>query len=215
MQPPFETGDLVEISGVTGYVQQLNMRTTILMTLDGNLAQIPNASVYKNILSNFTTNANRCENFVVGIGYDDAINEAQEIARKVLGGPPGRTERSRALGTGGQSGQRYSEPARLLLAQWPRVQLAEGALFGDPAGEARLSGPWHLDARRGPRGCLPARHSRHHARAEPTDAQGAVPGKRPPPKRGTKNSKSCRRKRKPVCTAKPPSSRSRRGRQDR
>ena len=36
MQPPFETGDLVEISGATGYVQQLNMRTTILMTLDGN-----------------------------------------------------------------------------------------------------------------------------------------------------------------------------------
>ena len=60
------------------------MRTTILMTLDGNLVQIPNASVYKNTLSNFTTNANRCENFVVGIGYDDAINEAQEIARKVL-----------------------------------------------------------------------------------------------------------------------------------
>ena len=36
MQRPFETGDLVEISGVTGYVQQLNVRTTILMTLDGN-----------------------------------------------------------------------------------------------------------------------------------------------------------------------------------
>ncbi len=84
MQPPFETGDLVEISGVTGYVQQLNMRTTILMTLDGNLVQIPNTSVYKSTLSNFTTNANRREDFVVGIGYDDAINEAQEIALKVL-----------------------------------------------------------------------------------------------------------------------------------
>lgn len=84
MQPPFETGDLVEISGVTGYVQQLNMRTTILMTLDGNLVQIPNTSVYKSTLSNFTTNANRREDFVVGIGYDDAINEAQEIALRVL-----------------------------------------------------------------------------------------------------------------------------------
>ncbi|WP_323705754.1 mechanosensitive ion channel family protein [Thiorhodovibrio frisius] len=88
IQRPFETGDLVEIAGVTGYVQQLNMRTTILMTLDGNLAQIPNATVYKSILSNFTTNANRREDFVVGIGYDDAINEAQEIARKVLADHP-------------------------------------------------------------------------------------------------------------------------------
>ena len=71
MQRPFETGDLVEVSGVTGYVQQLNVRTTILMTLDGNLVQIPNATVYKSNLRNFTTNTNRREDFVVGIGYDD------------------------------------------------------------------------------------------------------------------------------------------------
>ena len=37
----------------------------------------------KNNLCNFATNANRREDFVVGIGYDDSISEAQEIARKV------------------------------------------------------------------------------------------------------------------------------------
>ncbi len=88
LQRPFETGDLIEVTGVTGYVQQLNVRTTILMTLDGNMVQIPNASVYKNNLRNFTTNANRRENFVVGIGYDDSINEAQEIALEVLANHP-------------------------------------------------------------------------------------------------------------------------------
>ncbi len=41
MQQPFEKGDLVEVVGVTGYVQQLNVRTTVLMTLDGNLVQVP------------------------------------------------------------------------------------------------------------------------------------------------------------------------------
>jgi len=88
MQRPFETGDLVEVSGVTGYVQQLNMRTTILMTLDGNIVQIPNAGLYRSNLRNFTTTSNRREDFVVGIGYDDAISEAQEIARKVLADHP-------------------------------------------------------------------------------------------------------------------------------
>jgi small conductance mechanosensitive channel len=88
MQRPFETGDLVEVAGVTGYVQQLNVRTTILMTLDGNLVQIPNAAVYKKNLRNFTTNSNRREDFVVGIGYEDSINDAQEIARKVLANHP-------------------------------------------------------------------------------------------------------------------------------
>ena len=84
MQQPFEKGDRVEVVGVTGYVQQLNVRTTVLMTLDGNLVQIPNAAVYKTTVQNFTANPNRRENFVVGIGYDDAIDEAQAVALKVL-----------------------------------------------------------------------------------------------------------------------------------
>jgi small-conductance mechanosensitive channel len=88
MQRPFEMGDLVEVAGVTGYVQQLNVRTTILMTLDGNFVQIPNATVYKSNLHNFTTNSNRRERFDIGIGYDDSINDAQEIARKVLAEHP-------------------------------------------------------------------------------------------------------------------------------
>jgi small-conductance mechanosensitive channel len=88
LQRPFETGDLLEVSGVMGYVQQLNVRTTILMTLDGNLVQIPNATVYKSNIRNFTTAANRREDFVVGIGYDDSINDAQEVARKVLANHP-------------------------------------------------------------------------------------------------------------------------------
>ena len=84
MQRPFKTGDLIEVSGITGYVQQLNMRTTIVMTLDGILVQIPNSAVYKSNIRNFTTNCNRREVFDVGIGYEDVISDAQEIARSVL-----------------------------------------------------------------------------------------------------------------------------------
>jgi len=50
--------------------------------------QIPNATVYKSTLRNFTANPNRREDFVVGIGYDDAIDEAQEVARQVLAEHP-------------------------------------------------------------------------------------------------------------------------------
>lgn len=88
IQRPFETGDLVEVAGTTGYIQQLNVRTTILMTLDGNVVQIPNAAVYKSTLRNFTTNHNRRDDFIVGIGYCDPIDQAQEVARKVLDDHP-------------------------------------------------------------------------------------------------------------------------------
>ncbi len=88
VQHPFANGDLIEVAGATGYVQQLNIRTTVLMTLDGNLLQVPNSTVYKSTLCNFTANPNRRETFTVGIGYDDSIDEAQEIARKVLADHP-------------------------------------------------------------------------------------------------------------------------------
>ncbi|MEO5590565.1 MAG: mechanosensitive ion channel family protein [Gemmatimonadaceae bacterium] len=88
VQHPFRTGDLVEIEDVTGYVQRLTMRATLLMTLDGNHVQIPNSTVYRSILRNYTSNPNRRDDFLVGIGYDDSVPEAQEAALAVLAEHP-------------------------------------------------------------------------------------------------------------------------------
>lgn len=88
LQQPFREGDLVEVASVTGYVQRLTSRTTVLMTLDGNQAQVPNSTVFKSTIRNFTSNPNRREDFMVGIGYDDSIPRAQEIALKVLAEHP-------------------------------------------------------------------------------------------------------------------------------
>ncbi|PIS03204.1 MAG: mechanosensitive ion channel protein MscS [Chlamydiae bacterium CG10_big_fil_rev_8_21_14_0_10_42_34] len=85
---PFRNGDLVEIEGITGYVQRLTIRVTVLMSLDGSLIQIPNSTVYKSNLRNFSSNPNRREEFVVGIGYEDVISDAQEVAMKVLQSHP-------------------------------------------------------------------------------------------------------------------------------
>lgn len=88
LQQPFREGDLVEVAGVTGYVQRLTARTTVLMTLDGNQLQIPNSTVFKSALRNFTSNPNRRDDFIVGIGYDDPIPFAQDVALKVLAEHP-------------------------------------------------------------------------------------------------------------------------------
>jgi small-conductance mechanosensitive channel len=88
LQQPFREGDLVEVANVTGYVQRLTSRTTVLMTLDGNQTQVPNSTVFKSTIRNFTSNPNRREDFMVGIGYDDSIPFAQEVALKVLAEHP-------------------------------------------------------------------------------------------------------------------------------
>ncbi|GAB1422285.1 mechanosensitive ion channel family protein [Anaerolineales bacterium] len=84
VQNPFNVGDLVEIENVTGFVQNMTTRTTIVMTLAGNHVQIPNATVYKSIIHNYTSNPNRRIDFIIGIGYDDSISIAQETIYKVL-----------------------------------------------------------------------------------------------------------------------------------
>lgn len=63
IQSPFRTGDLVQINDVTGFVQMLTTRATVLMTQDGNHVQIPNATVYQAIIQNYTSNPNRREDF--------------------------------------------------------------------------------------------------------------------------------------------------------
>lgn len=88
MQNPFHTGDLVEIDNTMGYVQLLTTRATVMMTLEGNHVQIPNATVYKSKIFNYTSNPNRRAGFIVGIGYEDKITTAQELVMQVLAEHP-------------------------------------------------------------------------------------------------------------------------------
>ena len=88
IQNPFHAGDLVQIDGTTGFIERLTIRATLLMTLDGNHIQIPNSTVYKSTILNYTSNPNQRSTFTIGIGYADSIITAQEIGAKVLEGHP-------------------------------------------------------------------------------------------------------------------------------
>jgi small-conductance mechanosensitive channel len=88
VQNPFRYGDLIEVDGQLGFVQRVNTRGTLLMTFDGNHIQIPNSTIYKNTIMNFSSNPNRRFDFVVGIGYDVSVSDAQEAAFEVLSKHP-------------------------------------------------------------------------------------------------------------------------------
>jgi small conductance mechanosensitive channel len=81
---PFHAGDRIELDGHAGIVQRITTRGTILMTLEGNHLQIPNSTVYKSTITNYTANPVRRMDFAVGIGYDASITEAQEAINAVL-----------------------------------------------------------------------------------------------------------------------------------
>lgn len=84
VQNPFRAGDLVEINGNRGFIQSLTIRATLLMDLDGNHLQIPNSTVYKGNILNYSSNPNQRTTFIIGIGYDDNITLAQEVGARIL-----------------------------------------------------------------------------------------------------------------------------------
>ena len=88
VQRPFATNDLIQVAGYQGFVQSVNMRSTLLMTLEGNHVQIPNATIYKETITNYTANPIGRYDFTVGIGYEDSVASAQEVALGVLSEHP-------------------------------------------------------------------------------------------------------------------------------
>lgn len=84
IQKPFKIDDVIEVEGRLGVVKQVTARATTLVDFDGDHIQIPNATVYKNIIRNLTANPKSRGKFVIGIGYDSSIIESQKIALQVL-----------------------------------------------------------------------------------------------------------------------------------
>lgn len=88
VQNPFKNDDLIEVAGVTGYVQGLTVRATLLMTPDGHEVQIPNSIIYQHTIYNFTSNPNLRVNFLIEISSASSISAAQELALNNLKSHP-------------------------------------------------------------------------------------------------------------------------------
>ncbi|MCC9642025.1 mechanosensitive ion channel [Rhodopirellula sp. JC740] len=81
---PFRVGDLIEVEGAKGFVRKVTTRGTVLNTLEGNQIQMPNSTVYKGKIINYTATPLSRQDFAIGIGFEDSIAEAQEIVMEVL-----------------------------------------------------------------------------------------------------------------------------------
>ena len=52
MDRPFKIGDVIEIDNVVGKVSDISVRTTVLMTADGEYVTIPNANIMVSVIKN-------------------------------------------------------------------------------------------------------------------------------------------------------------------
>lgn len=84
IRQPFRPNDTVEIEGDTGKVIRLTSRATILLSFDGNHIRIPNATVFKSRIVNYSRNAERRFTFALSVASDADLDHARRLALEVL-----------------------------------------------------------------------------------------------------------------------------------
>ncbi|NIZ09765.1 mechanosensitive ion channel family protein [Pseudooceanicola sp. HF7] len=88
LRQPFRPNDLVEIEGEVGRVIRLTSRATILLSLDGNHVRIPNSTVFKGRIVNYTQYPARRFMFDIGIDPDADLEATRALAQDALKAQP-------------------------------------------------------------------------------------------------------------------------------
>jgi small-conductance mechanosensitive channel len=88
IRQPFRPNDAIEIEGVEGKVIRLTSRATILLNWDGNHVRIPNSTVFKSRILNYSRNPERRFSFEIGVGYGTDLTAAKALADETVAALP-------------------------------------------------------------------------------------------------------------------------------
>lgn len=81
---PFDVGDLIETAGSIGKVENMNLVSTTILTVDHQTLVIPNSMIWGNVIKNVTAQTKRRIDMVFGIGYADDIPHAEQVLSEIL-----------------------------------------------------------------------------------------------------------------------------------
>lgn len=85
---PYKVGDVVNIGGITGKVEAIQIFHTILSTPDNQRHVVPNGKVTGDVITNLSGQGTRGVELNVGIAYGDSIARAREIILAVVAAHP-------------------------------------------------------------------------------------------------------------------------------
>ena len=81
---PFKTGDYVEVAGIAGVIEEIQIFATRLRTPDNKEVIVPNGAITGGSITNYSSKQMRRVDLVFGIGYGDDIKLAKSIIQKVV-----------------------------------------------------------------------------------------------------------------------------------
>lgn len=83
-EKPIKIGDQVNIDGVAGFVEDINILSTIVRTYDGLYVRLPNEKVFTSSITNYVAHVARRFEYVIGIRYSDDAEKAIEIIKGLI-----------------------------------------------------------------------------------------------------------------------------------
>ncbi|MEH6530393.1 MAG: small-conductance mechanosensitive channel MscS [Photobacterium frigidiphilum] len=85
---PFKSGDYVEIGGVAGSVESIQIFQTILTTPDNKMVVVPNGAVISSAITNYSRHETRRIDFVIGVSYNADLKKTKEVLTRVVEADP-------------------------------------------------------------------------------------------------------------------------------
>ena len=85
---PYKSGDFVEVAGIFGNVEEIELFTTILQTFDNQQIIIPNGKIWGEKIVNHSHHPVRGVDMKFNIAYEDDVAKARAVIEKVLSAHP-------------------------------------------------------------------------------------------------------------------------------
>lgn len=81
---PFRAGEYVDLGGIAGTVQHVQIFSTTLITADGKYVVVPNGKIIAGNIINFSRQPVRRNELVIGVSYDADIDRVREILTDIV-----------------------------------------------------------------------------------------------------------------------------------
>ena len=76
---PFRAGEYVDLGGIAGTVQNVQIFSTTLRTADGKIVVVPNGKII-----NFSREPARRNEFIIGVSYDADIDKVKQLLTSII-----------------------------------------------------------------------------------------------------------------------------------
>jgi small conductance mechanosensitive channel len=81
---PFKSGDFVQVSGISGIVEEILIFSTKLRTGDNKSVIIPNGSITSGTITNYSAKPTRRIDLIIGVSYNANLAQTKQVLSDVV-----------------------------------------------------------------------------------------------------------------------------------